>query len=220
MRIFTHCLFLRIAKARVLNCSFKRTRGCFNVGGSMNKRYIALLGTVFVAAVLLAALGVFMFHPQAEAPAISQTVEPHYLTYATGESSKLFLESAQANYGYWTQNDTAMTWFTDGPIIHKGDPVCIINATIRNDYTQTDPYKVNPDNTSFLVLTTALYDKNGTQIDAPQAYPRVDTNYFNGHHSTLDSGETATFILYLSTDNRNVDRFELNVEVVSSMPSP
>jgi hypothetical protein len=186
----------------------------------MNKRYIALLGAVLEAAALLSALGVSMFNPQAEAPAISQAVEPHYLAYSTGEQSKLFLESAQASYGYWTQNDTAMTWFTDGPIIHKGDPVFVVNATIRNDYTQTNPYKVNPDNTSFVVLTAALYDKNGTQIEAPQAYPRVDTNYFNGHLSTLDSGETATFTLYLSTGSRNVDHFELNVEVVSSMAPP
>jgi hypothetical protein len=143
---------------------------------------------------------------------------PHYLAYSSGNESKIFLLSAEPSYSYWTQNSTHMDWFTNGPIIHKGDPVFIINATIRNDYTQNDQNRVNDSNFSWVVLNIVLYDKNRI-IDALQAYPQVDTR-LNGHIFTFNSGETTSFGVFMSTSNRQIDHCEILVTIVSSMPPP
>jgi hypothetical protein len=144
---------------------------------------------------------------------------PHYLAYSSGNESKIFLLSDDPTYGYWTQNDTHMDWFTNGPIIHKGDPVFIINATIRNDYTQNDQNKVNGDKFSWVVFNIVLYDKTGTVIDALQAYPQVDTR-LNGHIFTFNTGETASYGVFMATGNRQIDHYEILVATVSSMPPP
>jgi len=144
---------------------------------------------------------------------------PHYLAFSSGDESKIFLESTKASYGYWSLNDTHMDWFTNGPIIHKGDPVFIINATVRNDYTQNDQYKVDSSNRSSVVLNVKLYDKDGAVIDALQAYPQVDTR-LNGHIFRFNSGETFSFGLFMATNNQNINHYEILVATVSSMPPP
>ena len=142
-----------------------------------------------------------------------------YLNYSSGNVSKVFLVSSEPKYSFWTQNDTHMDWFTNSSVIHKGDPVFVVNATVRNDYTQNDQYRVNSDNVSFVVLTVKLFDRNNNPIDALQAYPQVDTR-LNGHIFGFESGKTTSFELYLATGNRNIDHYEIFVEVVSSMPPP
>jgi hypothetical protein len=144
---------------------------------------------------------------------------PHYLAFSSGNESKIFLESAKASYSFWSLDDTHIDWFTNGPIIHKGDPVFIINATLRNDYTQNDQYKVDSSNRSFVVLNVKLYDKDGSVIDALQAYPRVDTR-LNGHIFRFDSGKTASIGIFMATNNRSIDHYEILVASVSSMPPP
>jgi len=148
-----------------------------------------------------------------------RVVNSTYLNYSSGESSKIFLVSAESRYDIWTQNDTHMDWFKDGPLIHKGDPVFVINATMRNDYTQNDLNKVSSTNYSAVVFSVKLYDKGNSVIDAQPAYPRVDTR-LNGHVFAFKSGKIDSFELYLATDNRNVDHYEVLVELVSSVPPP
>jgi hypothetical protein len=72
----------------------------------------------------------------------------------------------------------------------------------------------------YLFPAGALYDKNGTVISALQAYPQVDTNFYNGHLFTFDNGETATVELVFATSNRNIDHYDISVANVPSMPPP
>ncbi|MCW4009467.1 MAG: hypothetical protein NWF05_02455 [Candidatus Bathyarchaeota archaeon] len=148
---------------------------------------------------------------------------PHYLVYSSGNESKIFLLSAEPSYGYWTQNDTHMDWFSNGPIIHKGDPVFVVNSTVRNDYTQNDKAgvvsAVNSYNHSEVSFAVKLYDKNNNTINALQAYPRVDTRLGSNVFS-FERGRAEPFELYFATANRNIDHFEIVVLYVSSMPPP
>jgi hypothetical protein len=150
---------------------------------------------------------------------------PHYLAsaYPSGDESKIFLLSAESSYGYWTQNDTHMDWFTNGPIIHTGDPTFVVNATVRNDYTQDDQAGivsiVNSYNHTEVSFAVKLYDKDNRTISAAQAYPKVDTKLGSNVFS-FECGKPESFGMYFATDNRNVDHFEIVVLYVSSMPPP
>ncbi len=188
----------------------------------MSKHQKALAVFALLAAVILIVIALSWafigFGPNLSTSNI-KPVTPHYLTDAYGNVTKVFLLSAEPRYGYWTLNDTHMDWFSNGPIIHKGDPVFIINATIRNDYTQNDQWKVDSSNRSFVVLNVNLYSKNGTAINAFQAYPQVDTR-LNGHIFEFDSGETSSIGLFMATNSRGIDRYEILIATVSSMPPP
>jgi hypothetical protein len=152
---------------------------------------------------------------------------PHYLKvagnggfmakYASGFSftenkSKIFLLSAEPRYGYWTQNDTHMDWLEHEAFIHKGDPGFIINVTVRNDYTQSDGWTiVNPDNMTEIGLYVVLHGKNGSIIDAFQAYPSPNDNIF-----TCYIGETTSFEIFMATNNRQIDSYEILVAIIAA----
>ena len=146
-------------------------------------------------------------------------VNPAYLNFTAGNVSKIFLVSAEPKYGYWTKNDAHMDWFTNGPIIHTGDPVFIVKATVRNDYTQNDKNRVNSMNHSSAYFNVKLYNKNNTVIPALQAYPKADTVFkTNGFY--IESGKLETFELYFATSNLNIDHYEILVWTVSGQPVP
>lgn len=190
----------------------------------MNKKRAHEIIIIVVLLVIFLTIGIYGlidgFSPKTKLPISTVAPQvPHYLAFSSGNESKIFLESAKSNYGYWSLNDTHMDWFTNGPVIHKGDPVFIINATLRNDYTQNDQSRVDSSNGSFVVLNVKLYDKDGAVIDALQAYPRVDTR-LNGHIFRFDSGKTAAIGLFMATSNQNIARYEILVATASSMPPP
>lgn len=152
-----------------------------------------------------------------------QPISPQYLSVSSGDVSKIFLLSAEPRYGYWTLNDTHMDWLSSGPVIHEGDPVIVVNATVRNDYTQNDPAgavsRVDSQNRSSVGFTVTLFDKNNNVVDALQAYPRTET-LLNVSFFSLQSGEPASFELYFATGNRSIDHYEIIVAYVSSVPHP
>ena len=162
-------------------------------------------------------------NPQASpTPNVSpKPLNPQYLAfYYDNTSRKIFLESATTRYGYWTKNDTPMTWFTNGPVIHTGDPVFVVSGTVRNDYTQNDQNKVDYLNRSIVILYVKLYDQNNNSISAPQAYPKVDSNYYTSNQWGFESGKSNSFELYFLMANRNIDHFQILVEYVSSVIPP
>jgi hypothetical protein len=176
---------------------------------SKNRTVLFLVILAVIAVALFAVFyGVTFYSGSNLSTSNIKVVNSTYLNYSSGNVSRIFLLSEEPRYGYWTQNDTHMDWFTDGPVIHKGDPVFVINATIRND-----------DNRSFVVLTVLLFDKNNNTIDALQAYPQVDTR-LNGHIFAFESGKPISVELYLATSNRNIDHYDIFVEYVASMPPP
>jgi hypothetical protein len=148
-----------------------------------------------------------------------KAVNSEYLNHSSGDVSKIFLVSSEPRYDFWTQNDTHMDWLSNGPVIHKGDPVFVVNASVRNDYPLNDEKRVDGGNRSHVGFTVALFDKDNNVISALQAYPQRVTQ-LNLSFFTVKSGETTSIELYYATGNRNIDHYEILVAYVSSMVVP
>jgi hypothetical protein len=127
-----------------------------------------------------------------------------YTGYLNG--TKLFLVSANATYG-----------------MHSGQACFIITATIRNDYTAQQPppmdnYAGNSSGTAYFGLTAKLYDKTGliTSSDvtspgsAPLGVPEIG----------LDSGQTYTVEIDMTTSSQNVDNYSINLIAIAGYPIP
>ena len=162
------------------------------------------------------------------APSYLRTVEDFM-----GNSSltKIFLVSATARYDYWRSNDTQISYPLSGPyafIIHQSDPCFVINVTVRNDYTSEDAgdsldYNAPISNftgsyESFIVLKAYLYDAKGNIINAVDfTMPKTPVG---NYQFSLKSQETTSFSMYLATANRDIDRFEIKVGYLGSVPQP
>jgi hypothetical protein len=190
----------------------------------VNKNNKVLLGVALALVVALFAILGIIFNPKDSLSTVNiKAVNPQYLPYSSSNATKIFLVSAEPRYGYWTQNDTHMDWFSNGPVIHKGDPVFVVNLTVRNDYTKNDGAgvlgRVDSQNRSSVGFTVTLFDKDNNVISAVQAYPKTVTQ-LNLSFFALQSGETASCELYFATCNRNIDHYEIFVAYVSSVPAP
>ena len=133
-------------------------------------------------------------------------------------ATRIFLVSATTYYGY--SNETLKSGNpTEGNIINKGDPIFIINVTVRNDYNPENPLPLSTDNHAFIFLTATLYSQNVT-IKAKDVSP---TNPQVGPFLTafvgLNSGETASVEIWMATANRNVDHYEINLDVFGIAPA-
>ena len=108
---------------------------------------------------------------------------------------------------------------TEGNIINKGDPIFIINATLRNDYNPQNPLPLSSNNYAFIFVTATLYSQNVT-IKAKDVSP---TNPEVGPYLTaflgLNSGETASVEVWIATSNRNIDHYEINLSVFGIPPA-
>lgn len=161
------------------------------------------------------------------------SLTPHYLTSLQFNlnTTKIFLVSAVATYGYWQQDDAQISYPLLGSyalVIHKGDPCLIINVTVRNDYTQQDAG--NSDNSgasignqtgnyaSYIVLRASLFAANGSIINAVDfTLPKTSSG---DYQFSLNSGETTSFNMTLATANRNIDHYGIYVGYLYSVPEP
>jgi hypothetical protein len=190
-----------------------------------NKRVLLASSLVLIGIVVIIAVyyGAVLVSESNLSTSNIKPVKSEYLNFRSDGVSKIFLVSAEPKYAYWTNNDTHMDWFINGPVIHKGDPVFIVNLTVRNDYTQNDSAgivsRVDSQNRSSLGFTVTLFDKNNHVIEALQAYPQTVTQ-LNVSFFVFESGETESFKLYFATGNRSIDHYEVFVAYVSSMPAP
>jgi|WetSurMetagenome_2_1015567.scaffolds.fasta_scaffold83603_1 DNA-binding HxlR family transcriptional regulator len=169
-------------------------------------------------------------------PAVS--TDPQYLhTVAdlAGNSNltKIYLVSANGRYDYWRFNDTQIGYPLSGSyiwVIHKGDPLFVINVTVRNDYTSVDSrnYNSNDYNSpisnitgtyeSFIVLNAFLYDAEGNVINAVDfTMPKTPIGMYQ---FSLIGQETVSFNLYLATANRDIDHFAIKIGYLASTPQP
>ena len=207
----------------------------------MNKSLKILLAVVLIA-VIAVSTGIFLF------PAISRTlksspvppptpatnveqISPQYLPGYVDQSisnttsgsifepaTRIFLVSATTYYGY--SNETLKSLNpSEGNIINKGDPIFIINVTVRNDYNPENPLPLSTNNQAFIFLTATLYSQNVT-IKAKDVSP---TNPQVGPFLTafvgLNSGETASVEVWMATANRNIDHYEINLDVFGIPPA-
>ena len=132
-------------------------------------------------------------------------------------ATRIFLVFATTYYGY--ANETVKSPNpTEGNIISKGDPIFIINATLRNDYTTPNPLPLSTNNYAFIFATATLYSQNRT-ITAKEV---SSTNDYSGAFPTaflgLASGATASVAIWMSTTNRNVDNYTISLDVFGTPP--
>ncbi len=132
-------------------------------------------------------------------------------------ATRIFLVSAETYYGYANETVKSPNPF-EGNIINKGDPIFIINATLRNDYSPQKPLPLSRDNYAYIFVTAALYSQNVTinMKDVSPTDPQVGG--FLTAFIVLSSGETASVEIWLATGNRNIDHYEINLSVFGTPP--
>jgi hypothetical protein len=132
-------------------------------------------------------------------------------------ATRIFLVSTTTYYGY--ANETIKSGNpTEGNIINKGDPIFIINATLRNDYNPQNPLPLSSNNYAFLFVTATLHSQNRTinVKDVSPTDPQIGG--FLTAFAGLSSGETASVEIWLSTANRNIDNYTINLDVFGFPP--
>jgi len=154
-----------------------------------------------------------------------EPVAPQYLPYNETESS-IFLSSATISYGPYPGPSVNQMGNTPG--IKKGALCFIVNATIRNDYSEENPPPdqklfniTNADVSAF--LTAQIFNTQGqvNATDVTLPYPPVP--YPGALVGNLASGNSTTVTIYLATNNQDIkpqdiNRFVIILEYVGSLP--
>jgi hypothetical protein len=134
--------------------------------------------------------------------------------------SRVYLVSAYLKYGNYNVTAGGGTF----PIIHKGDPCLIVNATFRNDYTPEQPppqtYLTHSasDGSACFFVTAQLFLKNGNQISAPNVTPPYPLLPFGAPQYCLKSNSEFSVELYFSTNHKNIDHYDLILLYIGSVP--
>ena len=139
--------------------------------------------------------------------------------YSNNEETMIFLVStANPRYGFYNWSDDE--WW--GGEVHEGDPCFIVNVTVRNDYT-TDPIWTDEDSppdmyNNHVKLTAHLYDQQGRVDAVDVTYPI--NSFHGGHVFKVEPKETHSVELYLATDNKDVERYEIYVTYIGPLMEP
>ena len=163
-----------------------------------------------VVLVLVSVLGGYYLYESSNAPNI-EGPNSGYLTYYPsfkGEKETLIFLVSTDNPRYGVYNWSDDEWW--GGEVHEGDPCFIVNVTVRNDYT-TDP--VWTDDTSLglynnhVKLTAYLYNQQGRVDAVDVTYPI--NSFHGGHVFRVEPEETHSVDLYLATDSKDIERYEI-----------
>jgi len=132
-------------------------------------------------------------------------------------ATRIFLVSTTTDYGDADETIKSPNP-TEGNIINKGDPIFIINATLRNDYTPQNPLPLSSNNYAFIFVTATLYSQNrtisGKDVSPTDAHIGAFPTAFLG----LNSGATASVAIWISTANRNIDNYTFNLDIFGTPP--
>jgi hypothetical protein len=132
---------------------------------------------------------------------------PGYLKIDNGkfvEDTKLYLISAMGFYG-----------------VHDGQECFIINASVRNDYkiqNETDITFSSNNGTAVFAVKATLSNMWGkvyaSDLTDVRAVPLERPQY------SLNSGQTASVIICMSTWNRNIDSYSIDLVYLSGLLAP
>ncbi|MGA2524574.1 MAG: hypothetical protein ABSF65_10540 [Candidatus Bathyarchaeia archaeon] len=184
---------------------------------------LAVIALIIVLAVLTFII-LYFPHNQTSTPTAAnvEPIAPQYLPYE-GNASRIFVVSATPSYGSYPGPTVPQTDGTPG--IKKGAPCFIINVTVRNDYSAENPLPdhnifnfSNPMASAFL---TAKIFNNQDQISATDVTPPYPPVPIPGALVyDLASGKSTTVTIYLATNHQDINRFEIILEYVGSVPPP
>jgi len=142
-----------------------------------------------------------------------------YLTDLSGNKTKIFLVSTDnPRYGFCNWSYSAV----GGIEVQTGDPCFIVNVTVRNDYT-TDPvwtYEDCPPGlyNNHVKLTAYLYNQQG-RVDAVDVTYPINSLH-GGHVFVVEPEETRSVELYLATDCKDIERYEIYVTYIGPLMEP
>ena len=147
-----------------------------------------------------------------------------YLTYYPGfkggNETLIFLVSADnPRYGFcnWSYSG-----YWDDAEVNEGDPCFIVNVTVRNDYT-TDPIWTDENSppglyNNHVKLTAYLYNQQG-RVDAVDVTFPINSLH-GGHVFVVEPEETHSVELYLATDCKDIERYEIYVTYHGPLMEP
>jgi hypothetical protein len=193
-----------------------------NSASNSNKLKDKLMIFIALIAVSVILLSAFLIEQEIR-PAATPVVEPiqsfagYYLSYG-GNASKIFVVSTNASYGRYPY--PTFTLF-NGSVVKNGEPCCIINVTIRNDYSTQypPPYSQSDKPTLAYVFLTAQIFNHKNQINAMDVSPPL--NLANGGaYASLSSGENTTLTIYLATNNMGITSFQIVTRFIVGLPPP
>lgn len=191
----------------------------------MNKNVKILMVVLLVVAIVVSigiSLTIFLQDQRSNTlptPATDiKIVSSQYLIW-NGNSTRIFLASVSAWYGY--SNETRRL-----PAVNRGDPIVIINAVLRNDYAPEDPLSrpsnglnVSSDGSVTIFLTANIFSK-GQIANAKDVSPSNIGIPFNAAELSLNSGETKSIDLWLSTTQRDIDQVQITLLYMGALPPP
>ena len=143
-----------------------------------------------------------------------------YLTYPLGEEETMIFLVSTDNPRYGSYSWSDCEWF--GGEVHKGDPCFIVTVTVRNDYT-TDSIWTDEDSppglyNNHVKLTAHLYNQQGRVATVDVTYPI--NSLHGGHVFKIEPEETHSVNLYLATDCKDIERYEIYVTYIGPAMEP
>jgi hypothetical protein len=177
-----------------------------------------ILATACIIIAVVAFFELFVFGTPVIEPI--QSVAGYYLPLEGNISSRIFVLSTNASYGFYPYA-TRTSIGGSLPVATNGEPCVIINITIRNDYSsQYPPPNPNPHNpTSVVVILTATLFNVANQINTTDLL-RVGLPPDAGAFAGLNGGENATLSLYLATNQRDITSFQIVPIYIGGIPPP
>ena len=183
------------------------------------KRLVLL---VALAVVVVSVLGLYYWNTLFASSNTSniEGPSPSYLTDLRGNEMKIFLVSTDnPRYGFCNWSYTGYGY---GAEINEGDPCFIVNVTVRNDYT-TDPLWTDEDfpldlYNNHVKLTAHLYNQQG-RVDAVDVTYPINSLH-GGHVFKIEPEETHSVDLYLATDCKDIERYEIYVTYIGPAMEP
>jgi hypothetical protein len=182
------------------------------------RKYVLVVAVVIFCSVL----GGFYYVILQDSPSTADTSNVEgpssgYILETNLQETKIFLVSVDnPRYGVYDWSDA------EGWGVYDGDPCFIVNVTVRNDYT-TDSLWTDEDSPSGLYnnhvkLTAYLYDQQGRVDTVDVTYPI--NSLHGGHVFVVEPEEAQSVELYLATESKDIERYEIYVAYIGSLPEP
>jgi hypothetical protein len=171
-----------------------------------------------VVLVLVSVLGGYYLYESSNAPTI-EGPSSGYLTRTSSSETLIFLVSTDnPRYGVYEGSDAQWS----GGEVHEGDPCFIVNVTVRNDYTK-DPLSTDEDSppgmyNKYVKLTAYVYNQQD-RVDAVDVTYPINSLH-GGHVFTVEPEETQSVELYLATDSKDIERYEIYVTYIGPLMEP
>jgi len=169
-----------------------------------------------LAVVLVSVLGLYCLHNSSDASNF-EGPSSGYLTYPLGEEETMIFLVSTDNPRYCVYKWSDSNWD-----VHDGDPCFILNATVRNDYTAETLWSDEdspPDLfNNHVKLTAHLYNQQG-RVDAFDITYPINSHH-GGHVFKIEPEETRSVELYLATDRKDIERYEIYVTYIGPVMEP